>query len=146
MRLYIIIILLLILLDKSYKDKYVLKHNDYPELESNIIDSIPELNKDNVLKKIIYYDIKEPLIVYRQVMQETMHLRCDSCCIGINNLFGFTNSSGMLKYDNWVESIEYYKEWQNKYFKGGDYYEFLKKYWGAKNMDEYIKKVKGIKI
>ena len=39
----------------------------------------------------------------------------------------------------------YYKTWQNKYYKGGNYYTFLKNI-GYATSQEYISKVKSVKL
>jgi hypothetical protein len=31
-----------------------------------------------------------------------------------------------MKFDSWFESVMYYKYWQETYYKGGDYFAFLK--------------------
>lgn len=114
------------------------------EQKKIIKDTLPELTKENVLKEIIKNDIKHPLIVYRQVLKETMHLQCSNCCLNINNLWGFT-SNKMLIFEHWTESVKFYKQWQSNY-KEGDYYEHLIRYWGAPNMLEYCRTLKQIEI
>jgi flagellum-specific peptidoglycan hydrolase FlgJ len=42
-----------------------------------------------------------------------------------NNLFGFRNFNGYIKYDSWKSSVKAYKDWQTRKYKGGDYYDFL---------------------
>jgi len=107
-------------------------------------DTLPALTKENVLKQIILADIKEPLIVYRQVLKETGHLKCKACSLKYNNLFGFT-AKEMIKFNHWIDSITFYKKWQKQY-KEGDYYTFLIKSWGAPNMEKYIQTLKQIRI
>lgn len=114
------------------------------DMEHKEKDSLPKLTKENVLKEIILADIKEPLIVYRQVLKETGHLKCKGCSLKYNNLFGFT-SKKMIKFNHWIDSIAFYKEWQKQY-KEGDYYTFLIKVWGAPNMEKYVETLKQIKI
>lgn len=44
-----------------------------------------------------------------------------------HNLFGFWNSRlhEFFKYTSWQESVKSYERWQKKWYKDGDYYEFL---------------------
>lgn len=44
-----------------------------------------------------------------------------------NNLFGFRTNNGYLSFKDWKASVKYYKKWQIKRYKGGDYYTFLRK-------------------
>lgn len=93
-------------------------------------------------------EIKHPEIVLSQVFLETLYLKCKNCSLSEkNNLFGFTTNE--IKYfDHWSESIIFYKGWQKGYqgYSEEDYYEYLRKNWRAPNMDEYISKLKWIKL
>ena len=70
--------------------------------------------------------IKHPDIVLKQAILETGWFQSYNCC-GRKNLFGFWNSNKQefFRYDSWKRSIDAYEKWQQKYYKGGDYYEFL---------------------
>jgi hypothetical protein len=72
-------------------------------------------------------------------MLETGYLRSNQC-LENNNLFGWFGNV-YLSFPNWITSIKYYSEWQQKYYKGGDYYKFLEEYNFAEDKD-YIKKLK----
>lgn len=120
-----------------------------PEIkqEIKVKDTLPELTLDNVLKEIINQDIKYPLIVYRQVIWETGWLRCKDCSLDYNNLFGMGwNGNSYHSYNYWTESIRAYKIWQLKYYKGGDYYQFLEDIGYAEDEKNYTKNLKFIKL
>ena len=129
---------------------FVMPHNKkeftFPQLELSQVDSIPKLTKENVLKEIIKQDIKFPLIVYRQVLWETGHLKCKNCSLDYLNIFGYGwNGKTYHKYTDWRESIKAYKTWQIKYYKKGDYYQFLENI-GYATDETYIQKLQSIKI
>lgn len=42
-----------------------------------------------------------------------------------NNPFGFRNKDGYIMFNDWRSAIDYMKCWQDKYYKGGEYYRFL---------------------
>lgn len=74
---------------------------------------------------LIYYEVKHPEIVLKQAVWETGWFKSTSCKVD-NNLFGFTHDGkNYLKFNTWEESIQYYKKWQDRNYKGGDYYNFL---------------------
>jgi len=104
------------------------KFEDKPQIIDTNIEEVQviKLTPVNVYKKIIEYEIEHPKIVFSQVMVETGNLKSKGAKIK-NNLFGFFNKSGHMSFDSWEESIIYYKEWQNKKYIGGNYYNFLKK-------------------
>ena len=106
---------------------------------------VPELTVENVQKEIKRLGIKEGDIVLRQAILETGWLKCTNCSLGSNNLFGFFYKGKYLSFDNWVESVEYYKWWQDQVYHGGDYYVFLKKigYAEAPNYIKYLKSLEG---
>lgn len=114
-------------------------------IESNIVEcsilNLP-LTLENVIIMLKRYDIKHPEVVVRQIQLETGHLKSKGATID-NNLFGFRKQNYMT-FDNWVESVEYYKRWQDKKYKGGNYYTFLQNVGYAKD-SLYIQKLKSIK-
>ena len=57
------------------------------EVSEFSLDSL-ELTVDNVLIEICKNDIKHPIIVLKQVLLETGHLKCTNCSLDYNNLFG----------------------------------------------------------
>lgn len=93
-----------------------------------------ELTPQNVYNYCIEQDIKYPEIVTAQAIWETGWFRCSNCSLDKNNLFGFTTGGPYFKYDNWKESIKYYKRWQDKFYDPErDYYEFLTCIYKTKN-------------
>jgi len=82
------------------------------------------LSKPNVYREIVQADIKHPKIVYAQYVQETG--RCKSkACREKNNLFGFMYKGEIMSFKSKRHCIKYYKKWQDKRYKGGNYYQFL---------------------
>jgi hypothetical protein len=90
-----------------------------------MVRELPELTMENVQAEIELLGIQHPDIVLRQVVAETGWLKCKHCSLKFNNIFGFATNSGYLKFEHWTEAVAYYKRWQDKYYKGGDYYQFL---------------------
>lgn len=82
----------------------------------------PKLLKQEILNQ----KIKFPDIVLKQACLETAHFTSVSFKKR-NNLFGFHNGKDYLKFDTWKECVKYYKKWQDKLYKSGDYYVFLEK-------------------
>ena len=92
-------------------------------------------------------EIQHPEIVTRQAILETGWFECESCSLRYNNIFGFWNGKEYLEFSHWKRSVYYYRSWViRKGYSGGDYYEFLKKKWGAPDMDKYCNKLKAIEI
>jgi flagellum-specific peptidoglycan hydrolase FlgJ len=83
------------------------------------------LTISNVAKEIRLQGIKHEKIVLAQALHETGNFSCTKCSLEKNNLFGFRYKKKYLEFDNWKESVAYYARWQNRHYKGGDYYKFL---------------------
>jgi uncharacterized FlgJ-related protein len=97
------------------------------------------------------YKVKQPEIVKVQIRLETANLQ-SRFCRECNNLFGMKKprkretkaigkENSMSVYETWQESIEDYKIWQDNFYKGGDYYQFLKSH-GYATDRKYIEKLK----
>lgn len=88
---------------------------------------VPELTLENVYRELLFKEVKFPEIVMKQVVWETHWLNCDNCALKFNNLFGFRTNRGYIRFNNWVECVDYYKNWQTKLHveKFDDYYAFL---------------------
>lgn len=95
-----------------------------------------------------HYEVKYPDVVLRQSILETGWYKCTNCSLRYNNIFGFSTGK-YLQFDNWIESVEYYKKWQDKYMpevcSKNEYYEWLDRY-GYASAKDYIKTLKQIKI
>lgn len=111
--------------------------------------------KDSVYSYIIEIGIKHPSICMKQCLYESGHLKSKRCKED-HNLFGMkhprqreTTSLGVRRghayYSNWKESVNDYLLWQNKYYKGVDYYKFLSRV-GYSTNEKYISTLKSIKL
>jgi hypothetical protein len=104
-----------------------------------------ELNDSILLKALIYYEIKEPLIVLAQAKLESANYK-SKLCIEKNNIFGLYNSKAQQYYnfDHWTNCIIAYKNMiEYKQRDGEDYYYFLRRIGYAED-SLYINKVKSI--
>lgn len=90
-------------------------------------------------------DLQHKEIILKQALLETGHLKCTDCSMDHNNLFGWYYKKKYLEFDTWQASVDYYIWWQGKYYKGGDYFVFLKKKVFAID-PKYKSKVLGIKL
>lgn len=90
-------------------------------------------------------EIKHPEIVVKQSILETGWYECEECSLDHNNIFGFRWKKQYLEFPHWARSIYYYKWWQDRHYKGGDYYEFLTEI-GYATGEYYIDKLKSIEI
>ena len=99
---------------------------------------------DSVFNYICELGIQHPNIVMKQAIVETGWFKT-KFLMSRNNLFGF-RSKNYLKFNNWKESVVYYKKWQDKRYTNPkeDYYKFLVriKYASATNYISYLKKMK----
>jgi len=94
------------------------------------------LTLNNVWKEINKAGILFPHIVYHQCLLETGNIKY----VKNNNLFGFRGTK-YLVFSNWQESVKFYRRWQIKYYRGGDYYQFLLDI-GYASDEKYIFKLK----
>lgn len=62
-----------------------------------------------------------------------------------NNPFGFRYKGEYLMFNNWHCAIIYMKDWQNKYYKGGDYFQFLQASGYAEDTN-YVETLKGMNL
>ena len=114
-----------------------------------IVEYTTYVNRDTLTKENVKYWLKvarieHDSIVFKQAVLESGNLKCDSCSLDKNNLFGFHNGKRYLEFNTWIESIFYYAWWQEKNYKGGDYYNFLDsiKFASDKNYINNLKLVK----
>jgi flagellum-specific peptidoglycan hydrolase FlgJ len=80
--------------------------------------------KQEVRSYIIECDIQHPDIVYAQYGLESGWGK-SKAAINRCNLFGFTTKKGIIEFESQYDSVLYYKKWQTKRYKGGNYYQFL---------------------
>jgi len=109
------------------------------------VDAVPELTPENVYAQLEKFGVQHPEIVLRQSILETGWYGCEKCSLEHNNIFGFRYKKKYIEFNNWVEAVKYYKKWQDKRYKGGDYYTFLKEI-GYATSKTYISKLKSIKV
>lgn len=98
------------------------------------------LTIENVRQELKKLGVKHSNIVIKQVKLETGNLKY----VRNNNLFGFRGNSGYLKFNTWQDAVKYKKQWQDKKYHGGDYYDFLIKV-GYATDNTYIKKLRQMK-
>ena len=103
------------------------------------------LNDSTLLKALVYYGIKEPLIVLAQAKLESAGYK-SRLCKEKNNIFGLYDSKARQYYDfdHWTDCIIAYRnmiEYRRK--DGEDYYHFLLRIKYAEDAG-YISKVKSI--
>lgn len=125
---------------KSFNNKEL--YSDIDTCYLNHIDTT--LNFENVYQEIKHQNIECPDVVIKQAILETGNFTSNVCKTK-HNLFGFLIKEGYLKFNNWRESVIYYKKWQQKRYKGGDYYQFLSKIGYAEDTS-YENKLKNIKL
>ena len=108
---------------------------------------ITTLNKKNVYRFLILFEIKQPDIVIKQIQYETGNYECTNCCIDGNNITGFRkNVKGIVyyKYAHWILSLAHYKRWQDDVYDEDlqpNYYQFLLDI-GYAEGEEYINHLK----
>ncbi len=80
---------------------------------------------DSIFSYICASKMMHKEIVIKQVIWETGWLKGEFL-MSRNNLFGFKNKE-YLRFSSWQESLEYYEQWQSKYYLNHkeDYYRFL---------------------
>ncbi len=110
--------------------------------------SLYALDENEIYCYIKKIGIKHPEIVLKQAIYESGHFT-SKIFKNKNNLFGFRHTMTYMSFDNWQASVDYYKVWQDKYYKNDteDYYKFLqrKNYSGYKEFN-YSAQLKRIKI
>ena len=106
--------------------------------------------KEEVYNYVKEIGIKSPNIVVNQSILETGHYKCKDCSLDHNNIFGFRWKKKYIEFNTWQESCDYYLKWQNKWYKGQDYYSFLGCLWKHRDgrcvpyatSEEYVNKLK----
>ncbi len=110
-----------------------------------IIPSENILTVENLRALLEAEGVQHADIVLRQAIQETGWFKCTSCSLSKNNIFGFYYKKKYLTYDDWQDCVRYYKRWQDRHYKGGDYYAFLKKV-GFATDPMYEKRLKALTV
>lgn len=96
--------------------------DDTPIYQDSI--KLDTFSEANLLLEMYDLNIKHANVVFAQSRLETGNFK-SKYFKERHNLFGFRNKNGYIKYDSWQSSVKAYSIWQNKRFKGGNYYKFL---------------------
>lgn len=98
-----------------------------------------------VYEYIVECQIKHPKIVYKQAILESNSFKSRVFKVH-HNMFGFRKYGSVhyMHFKSWEDCVEYYSEWQNRKYKGGNYYQFLIDVRYAED-PKYIQKIKSIK-
>lgn len=116
--------------------------------------NILEFSPGNLSIFLDYYNVQEKDIVFNQARLETNNFKSEVFKTN-NNLFGMKHpairrttskesSLGYAYYNSYIESIKDYKLYQQRYYNGGDYYQFLIKYQYSTDTN-YVNKLKSFK-
>lgn len=100
----------------------------------------------NFLLELYIQEVQYPDIVFRQACLESGFFKSPIWQENANP-FGFKYKNRYLQFDNWQESIYYYRMWQDKWYinESEDYYKFLVRV-GYASDDLYIKKLMSINL
>lgn len=118
-------------------------------VQSSIAQSNPlgKINRDlveAVFLEICSLDIQQPETVMRQAILETGWMR-GPFLMKRQNLFGFRNTT-YLVFDDWKDSVAYYKAWQDKHYRAGEhknYSAFLKSIrYASAGYTDHLRKVR----
>lgn len=108
--------------------------NDFPDKRyytdtvyiEKSFDDYKELNPENVMFWLNFFEVEYPEIVLTQSIQECGWNLDSQRATEDNNIFGLQHSNeNSFEYAHWIGSIIRYKKFQSDYYKGGDYYKFL---------------------
>lgn len=102
--------------------------------------SADKLTEKSLKKELHKLKVKHVDIVFAQAKLETGNFKSD-VYKQYSNLFGFRLNNDYMKFTSWRECCKYYKDWQSRKYKDGDYYEFLINIGYAEDTT-YIKKLK----
>lgn len=95
-------------------------------VEEVIEDTIPTLNRENLKAELIKRNIPCYNIVLAQAILETGNFTSKHCKER-NNIFGMRSKKGYKYYNSWIECVDDYEQKFSKRYKGGDYFQFLRK-------------------
>lgn len=115
--------------DSIYVDTFYVKSN-----------YLPPLTKKNLKAELIRQNIPHHQIVLAQAIHETGNFTSRACKVQ-NNLFGLRKGNSYRSYSNYRECVKDYKRLISKRYKGGDYYDFIRRIGYAED-PEYINKLK----
>lgn len=105
-------------------------------------EQLKDLSIENVWFWLNYFEVKNPEIVLSQAVLESGWNLDSNRAIKLNNIFGFQNKAP-LSFGHWIGCVVYYKQWQDSFYPGGDYYKFLHDFGYAEDT-LYIQKLKSV--
>ena len=112
--------------------------------QSNPLGKVNHELVEAVFLEICRLDIQQPETVMRQAILETGWMRAPFL-MKRNNLFGFRNTT-YLVFDEWQDSVAYYKAWQDKHYRANehqDYGAFLKSIrYASAGYTEHLRKIR----
>lgn len=100
----------------------------------------PDLSEDALREKL--KSLPHSNIVFKQAKLES-GLGRSAVYKRTNNLFGLRKGNKYRTYDHWTECVADYERLVSSKYKGGNYYEFLKRIKYAED-PEYIEKLKRV--
>lgn len=102
-----------------------------------------DLNIENFIATMEHYGLHHQSVVLAQALLETGYFT-SNVCLYKHNLFGLTRRDGQYyEFATWQDSVKGYRDMIQYRYKGGDYYEFLRRVPYAEDPN-YISKVKQI--
>ena len=113
-------------------------------ISTNLVKT-PELTIENLKIILKQEKVKHADVVLQQAIVETGWFKCTHCSLSRNNIFGFYYKKKYLVFTDWVDCVRYSKRWQDRHFKGGDYYKFLEDVGYATN-PKYVSDLKKIRL
>jgi hypothetical protein len=87
--------------------------------QSNPLGKVNHELVEAVFLEICRLDIQQPETVMRQAILETGWMRAPFL-MKRQNLFGFRKTT-YLVFDDWKDSVAYYKAWQDKHYRAGEH-------------------------
>jgi len=107
--------------------------------------------KEEVLKELIRQEVKHPNIVLAQIRLKSGNMtsklyKANRNFAGMKLAKVRETTAGGERYNhawynNWKDCVKDLKIWQDEYYKGGDYYDFLEEI-GYAESEDYINKLK----
>lgn len=108
-----------------YKNTIIIRQDNPVQKEAIICPEDSFSVKDFVLELHIQ-EVKYPDIVLRQACLESTWFT-SPVWKKRHNPFGFCYKGEYITFNDWKSAISYMKDWQDKYYKGGEYYRFIER-------------------
>lgn len=100
------------------------------------------ITQREVYAKIVNAEIAHPVVVLRQAIHESANFK-SKATVNRNNILGIR--SGRMSFSSIDDCISFYKKWQDRRYKSGDYYRFITRIGYAED-PKYIQKLKAVPI